>query len=280
MLYIIQRIVSPAVTPPRIFTDQTSAQTAFVALVHEHRAADFARYCASNGGNSESFATAKAFADSVGEEDAGFCYWERDLEAEGGAAKQLNLPSHSREPLLKATAETQQQVLGVQTQLRSLTEKLTSMSQELIRLQNLLAEEGNGSAPDQAAGAAELPQPRPDALDEKYQTANWQEFVQSLIQMCGGNRAEFSLLPRQDWRQAVYDNHTTLPYWEWVAIAIDQSIERARTTGYAVEEDGEQSGHFAYLTPTGERSATLYDLEDLAWCAAGLHATHEDSTLG
>jgi|GEM_PF-615506 len=278
VLYIVQRIVPGMVAPPRVFADQACAQTAFVALVREHRAVDFAKYCASNEADAEAFATAKAFADSGGGENACFCYWELVPEAGGVAGKHLLIPPQSGEPVLKAVEETQQQVLGVQTQLRSLTEKLTGMSQELIRLQNLLGDDGKEVVADEASGAAELSKPMPNALDEKYQTAEWQEFVQSLIRMCGGNRGEFPLLPRQDWRQAVYDNHSTLPYWEWAAISIDQSIERAKTTGYAIEEDGEQSGHFTYLTPTGERSSTLYEMEDLAWCAAGLHATQRDCT--
>ncbi len=280
VLYIVQMIVSGTVAPPRVFADQTCAQRAFIALVREHRAADFSEYCAINEADPESFATAKAFAGTGGGEDACFCYWELALEADGVAAKQVQLSSQSREPVLKAAAETQQQVLGVQTELRGLTEKLTGMSHELIRLQKLIGDDEEGAGSEEASGAPELPKPEPGALDEKYQTAEWQDFVQSLIQMFGGNRGEFPLLSRQDWRQAVYNNHTTLQYWEWVAITIDQSIERAKANGYAIEEDGEQSGHFVYLTPTGERSSTLYEMEDLAWCAAGLHATQEDSTQG
>ena len=278
MFYIVQMIVSGTVVPPRVFADQTSAQKAFVALVGEYRAADFAEYCAINEADPESFATAKAFSGTGGVEDACFCYWELVPEASGGAANHVKLPLQSGETVLKAVSETQQQVLGVQTGLRSLAEKLTGMSQELIRLQNLFGDDGEGTGSDETSDAAELSKPAPDALDEKYQTADWQDFVQSLIQMCGGNRGEFPLLSRQDWREAIYGNHTTLQYWEWVAITIDQSIERAKTNGYAIEEDGEQSGHFTYLTPTGERSSTLYKMEDLAWCAAGLHAIQEDST--
>jgi hypothetical protein len=277
VLFIIQIIVSGTAAAPRIFVDQSIAQKAFIALVREHCAADFAEYCAVNEADPESFTTAKAFAETRGGEDVGFCYWELVSETDGVAASQVQLPSQNREPVLKAAAETQQQVLGVQTELRGLAEKLTGMSQELIRLQTLLGDDEEGAGSTGSSDAPELSKPAPDALDEKYQTAEWHEFVLSLIRMCGGNWAEFPLLSRQDWRHAVYSSHTTLQYWEWVAITIDQSIERARVNGYAVEEDGEKSGYFAYLTPTGERSSTLYEMEDLAWCAAGLHATQEDS---
>lgn len=280
MLYIVQMIVSGAVAPPRVFTDPTAAQTAFIALVHEHCATAFAEYCASNEADPEAFTTAKAFAAARGAKDVCFCYWELAFEADGIAAKKLPLPPQSREPVLKAATETQQQVLAVQTELRGLTEKLTGMSQELIRLQNLLGDVGAEAGAEEVSSAAELSKPLPETLDEKYRTADWQGFVQSLIQMCGGNRGEFPLLSRQDWRQAVYSNQTTLQYWEWVAITVDQAIERAKANGYAVEEDDEQSGHFAYLTRSGERSSTLYEMEDLAWCAAGLQATQEDSTKG
>ncbi len=277
MLYILQMIVSGKVVPPRIFADQTIARTAFIGLVREHCEADLAKYCAIHKADPEAFATAKAFAETEVGEDVCFCYWELDLEDDGVSAKQVPLPLQSREPVLKSAAETQKQVLGIQAELRSFTDKLTGMSQELIRLQNLLGDNGEGAGSEEAAGAPEFSKPEPEALDEKYQTAEWQDFVQSLIQMCGGTWAEFPLLSRQDWRQAVYGSDTTLQYWEWVAITIDQSIETAKTNGYAIEEDVEQSGHFVYLTPTGERSSTLYEMEDLAWCAAGLHATQERS---
>lgn len=277
MIYIVQIMVPGTVAPPRVFADPSIAQKAFLDLVRDHRKTEFAKYCAINEADPESFASAKAFADNGGG-DACFCYWEQDLETDGIVSKHTSFPLHSRAPFLKAASETQQHVLGVQTELRGLTEKLTDMSQELIRLQTLLGKEGDGESPSEASAAPELSKPEPDALDEKYQTTEWQEFVQSLIQMCGGNWAEFPLLSRQDWRQAVYGNHTTLQYWEWVAITIDQSIARAQANGYTIEEDGEQSGHFAYLTPAGERSSTLYEMEDLAWCAAGLHAAQGDST--
>ncbi len=278
MLYFVQMIASGTVAPPRVFADPTCAQRAFIALVREHRAADFAEYCAINKADPEAFTTAKAFAAAGGGEGTCFDYWELALEAGGGAAKHLQPPSQGREPVLKAAAETQQQVLGVQTELRGLADKLTGMSQALIGLQNMLGDDGEGAGSDRTSGAPELSKPVADALDAKYQTAEWQDFVQSLIQMCGGNWGEFPLLSRQDWRQAVYGNQTTLPYWEWAAITIDQSIERAKTNGYTIEEDGEQSGHFAYITPTGERSSTLYEMADLAWCAAGLHAAQEGRT--
>jgi len=277
VFYVIQIIVSGKIVPPRVFADQTCAQAAFVALVREHRAAAYAEYCFRHEADPEAFTTAKAFA-GTGEEDepVRFCYWELALDDDGSAATQAQSPPQSREPVLQAAAETQQQVLGVQTELRGLVAKLTGLSQELIQLQTLLGDEGEEAAADETSGAAELAEPAPDVLDEKYQTAEWRDFVQSLIRMCGGNWGEFPLLSRQDWRQAVYGNLTALSYWEWVAITIDQSIERAKNSGYAVEEDGEKRGHFAYRTPTGERSTNLYELEDLAWCAAGLHAVQQD----
>jgi len=278
VLYLIQVIVSGRPAPPRVFADQDSAQKAFIAMIRDHCADEFANYCAVNQSDPESFATAKAFAGTGGGENACFGYWERAPEPDGVAARDPQLPPQNREPVLKAAAETQQQVLAVQADLRGLTEKLTGMSQVLIRLQNLFGDDGAGPGPDRASGAPELPQPAPDPLDEKYQTAEWQDFVRSLIQLCGGNWGEFPLLSRQDWRQSVYGNRTTLSYWDWAAKTIDQSIERAKTGGYAVEEDGEQSGNFVYLTPSGERSSTLYEMEDLAWCAAGLHAARQDST--
>lgn len=279
MVYLVQMIKAGAVVQPWVYVDPTSAQQAFLVLVQEHAAADFSQYCALHGADGESFAAAQAFAATAGGKDASFFYRPLALEGEGEAAKPLQLPLTSRKPALSALTETQKQVLGVQADLRALTEKLTGMSQELIRLQSLLGDGGEGEAA-KPTEVPELIKPKADALEEKYQTAEWQDFIQSLIGMCGGNRGEFPLLSRQDWRQAVYDNHTMLQYWEWVAFTIDQAIERAKTRGYTIEEDGAQSGHFAYLTPTGERSATVYEMEDLAWCAAGLDAARRDRAQG
>ena len=276
MLYVIQMIDSGTYLPPRVFADQVRAQKAFVTLVREHHPAEFANYCAAHTADPESFATAQAYAgEGVGKE-ACFCYWELVLEDDGGAENHLQLPPQSRQSVLKSVADTQQHVLGVQAGLRGLAEKLTGMSQELIELQKKLGDDGNAVGSQEVSGAPEVPEPGSNVLDEKYQTEEWQEFVQSLIQMCGGNWGEFPLLSRHDWRQAVYGNETTLPYWEWVAITIDQAIERAKARGYGIVEDEEESGYFAYVTPAGERSSTLYEMEDLAWCAAGLHAAQEN----
>jgi len=277
--FIVQTIIPGRVYPPKIHTDQTRAQKAFVTLIREHCAVAFAKYCTDNEADSESFGAAREFADSLSGDDIRFCYWELTPEGEDGTAKRLPIPAKNRESLLQAASETQQKILGVQTELHNMAEKLSGMGQELFRLQNLLGEDEGVADREEDSAEADLAAPEPTALDEKYQTAEWQDFVQSLIRMCGGNWSEFPLLSRQDWRNAVYSNQTALQYWEWAAITIDQSIERAKTSGYKVEEDGEKRGYFAYLTPTAERSAVLYELEDLAWCAAGLHAAQEDNTL-
>ena len=269
MLYLVQIITSGGEMPPRIFVNRTRAQLAFVDLVREH--------CADQGADPQDFAAAKALADSVEEGSPRCCYWELELEEADSTVVQKSLAGQERETILQAASDTQQKALGVQTELRGLTEKLTGLSQELIRFQNLLGEEGEDVAAVAAPPAEAPPEKEPEVLDEKYQTAEWQGFVQSLSKMCGGNWGEFPLISRQDWRQAVYSDQTSLPYWEWTAIVIDQAIERARAGGYAVEEDAKEKGQFAYLTPTGERSEKLYEQEDLAWCAAGLHAMPLDS---
>ena len=276
-MYIVQMHTFGGLTPPKVFTDRVSAETALVDLVREHSAEAYAAYCARCGAEAEAFRPAKAFAETLGAEDSvRYGFWEVSLDSEETSATRTELTPQQRDPIVQAAAETQKQTLAVQTEVRGLMDKLTGLSQELIRLQGLLGAEGEEVAADEIPATAEQSEPMPDALDEKYQTAEWQDFVQSLIRMCGGNWGEFPLLSRQDWRHAVYSNLTALTYWEWVAITIDQAIERAKSRGYAVEEDKEQSGHFAYLTPAGERSETLYEVEDLAWCAAGLHAAQLD----
>ncbi|MBW2519780.1 MAG: hypothetical protein JRD88_05430 [Deltaproteobacteria bacterium] len=274
MLYIIQKITSGQAEPPKVFADQNSARAAFTDLVHQTSAADFHTYCTRQHADPDSFATALAFAENENTQGAYCCYWELAVEA-AGAAHTQQLAEQNSASALQSVTEVQQHVLAVQTELHGLSEKLSDMSQELLRLHKQLSNDQEQVDSTGASGAGKRPDLVPDEQDEKYQTAEWRDFVQSLIQMCGGNRGEFPLLSRHDWRQAIYDNQTTLEYWDWVAIAIDVSIERARANGYSIEEDNAQKGHFAFLAPSGERSSILYEMEDLAWCAAGLHAKQQ-----
>jgi len=273
MVYVVQLILSGETKPPKIFVDQSLAKQAFVALVRGHLAEKYAGYCAGTGAEPDSFQSAQAFAETLFEEDTCVYYWEVNVEKSEHPSKDCLLSKPTSESLLEATSNTQQQILCVQTELRNLAEQLTGISQELLGLQKP-ADEEDKDGPD---AAPELEEPAPDILDEKYQTEEWREFIRSITQMCGGNWGEFPLLPRQDWRKAVYDNDTTQQYWDWVAITIDKSINRARLSGYTIEENGEQSGHFNYISPAGERSTTNYEMEDLAWCAAGLHASQDDN---
>jgi ADP-ribose pyrophosphatase YjhB (NUDIX family) len=120
-------------------------------------------------------------------------------------------------------------------------------------------------APEAAAPAA-----APSSA-EKHATAEWKAFVQSVMNMCGGSREEFHLFNRQDWRQAVYSDKTGLEYWEWVAVQIDDHIEKARQAGYAVVEDPDQPGSYRLRAPDGTVGDVADETEDEAWCRAGLH---------
>jgi hypothetical protein len=107
--------------------------------------------------------------------------------------------------------------------------------------------------------------------DGKHDTAEWKKYVETIKHMCGGNRGEFHLFNRQNWRQAVYADKTGLEYWEWVAEQVDVHIEKARQAGYAVVEDTDQPGYFRYRTPDGTVGDVADETEDEAWCRAGLH---------
>lgn len=273
MYYVVQMILAGETNPPKIFVDQFLAKQTFVSLVREHLAEEYAGYCASTEADPDSFKSAHAFAKTLLDEDTCIYHWEVNVEKSEHPGKDHPLSHPTSESFLEATSNAQQQILCVQTELRNLAEQLTGISQEFLRLQ----QQADAEDMDGPVVAPELVEPAPENLDEKYQTEEWRDFVQTLTQLCGGNWGEFPLLPRQDWRKAVYDNDTTQQYWEWVAITIDKSINRAKLSGYTIEENGEQSGHFNYISPVGERSTTSYEMEDLAWCAAGLHASQEDN---
>jgi ADP-ribose pyrophosphatase YjhB (NUDIX family) len=132
-----------------------------------------------------------------------------------------------------------------------------------------------GDAPGRMPlAAAVTPAAAPEATPstaEKYATDEWKAYVETVKRICGGNRGEFHLFNRHDWRLAVYSDATALEYWEWVAVQIDDHIEKARHAGYTVVEDTGQPGCYRFRAPDGTVGDRADETEDEAWCRAGLH---------
>ena len=129
------------------------------------------------------------------------------------------------------------------------------------------AQEPPAPAPAESAVQEEAP-----ADAEKYTTKEWTDYVESIKGMCGGNRSEYHLFTRADWRQAVYSNATGFEYWQWVAVRIDEVIEKAQKAGYTVVDDPQCPGHYRFKTPDGVMNDISCAAEGEAWCRAGLDA--------
>jgi hypothetical protein len=94
--------------------------------------------------------------------------------------------------------------------------------------------------------------------------------VGTITRLGSGIRNEFYLLNRDDWRQDVYSNRTSLEYWDWVADRIVRHKEKAGKANYSVFEAPE-SGCYRFKNREGLESEESFDSEWEAWCAAGLY---------
>jgi hypothetical protein len=115
-------------------------------------------------------------------------------------------------------------------------------------------------------------QEKPERDPEEYTTPEWKNFVGTIKRLCAGSRNEFYLLPRDDWRQNVYSNRTSLEYWDWVADNILKYKEQAQNANYSVIEDPDSSGCYRLKNQEGVESEDSCDSEWEAWCAAGLYS--------
>jgi hypothetical protein len=130
------------------------------------------------------------------------------------------------------------------------------------------AQTGDGPkvVPPPPAVRQEKPEPDPAACA----TPEWKAFVGTIKRLGSGSRNEFYLLHRDDWRQDVYSDRTSLEYWDWVADRIMKYKERAKCANYSVIEDPAASGCYKFINQEGIASEDCCDSEWEAWCAAGL----------
>lgn len=293
MVHIVQVVLSGSAEPPRVFLSEADAQAAYVACARKYWATSYTTYCERNGQNADSFAAAQAFAASFDLADRSrLHYWHLTPE-DAGEGADLLLPGvaalvERREQLTRLAREIEQASGIVRDGLAELLDTIGGVS-------------GSCEVPAVVPGAAcqsvpcsanaernapgrftpvELPaeeteeqpvadQPKPD--DERFKTKEWRDYVSSLMGMCGGNRSEFPLFTRHDWRQAVYSSATSLEYWDWAALEIDNHIEAAQKAGYSVIDDPDKDGHYRFKTPAGEVNEHSCEAQGDAWCRAGLH---------
>jgi len=274
MVHIVQVLLSGCAEAPQVFFEEAAARAAFVAAAKKYWAQSYSAFCERGSLDCDAFASAQAFV-------AGFDLAERSrlhywtIEAEDAPTEQLpglTALHQGRERLAQLAVTLEQASAAVREELTQLLENITPMPVEAV------------AATPRPTGAADSPRPlggtEPAVTPAKaaaqpaansYNSKEWHDYVETIKNMCGGNRSEYHLFTRQDWRHAVYSNDTSFEYWQWVAATIDDHIERAQQAGYGVLPADDMPGHYRFRTPDGVVSDTVSNAEGEAWCRAGLH---------
>jgi len=276
MLHIVQVILPGGVEKPQVFVEQSHAEAAFIAATQKYWKQAYAAYCEKAGVDGDSYASAQAFVASFDLADRSrIQLWSLTPE-DAGSEFCAGVLDERRERLSQLVAELEQAselFRGGMGELRELAGVSTSANpreevpplppvSERSQPRRLAAAEGLSAAKTPAAAETE---------SDRYDNEAREAYVGSIMHMSGGNRSEYKLFSRADWRQAVYSDVTSLEYWEWVAAQIDAHIEQAQEAGYTVYEDPEQPGCYRFKSSTGEVGDVAVKAEGEAWCRAGLH---------
>lgn len=280
MLHIVQVVIAGMAEKPLVFLDQTEAESAFVEHVKQRWKQSFSVYCEHNGVGIDSFASAKAFLDTLDlSEKNKINYWVvspentsldtmKNLE---GLKRQENIGKLVRQVAQRSTA-IRNELSGLADDIAQLSKNSAELNIPTMKAQTPPPAEVQPVSPKTAA----IPFPatekkaEPEADAEKYKTKEWKSFVGLIKNIAGGGREGLKLLPRTDWRQEVYDNSTSFEYWEWVAAKIDSYKEKAEKAEYSVIPDPDSPGHFKFKTPEGTLFETSFFSEWEAWCYAGM----------
>jgi hypothetical protein len=285
MLHIVQVVLPGGAEAPKVFVEEAAAHAAFVACAKTYWEQSYAVYCERNGVDADCFSSAQAFVAAFDLADRSrIHYWSVTPEDAGAGSVDAVLPGAAalqerREQILRLADEVEQASGIIREGLTELLDTLagltgTATAGDIPRVQPASGQDASGRLAATELPASELPatqQEAPQPSAEQYDTKEWKDYVESIKNMCGGSRSEFHLFNRYDWRQAVYNNKTSFEYWQWVAVTIDEYIERAQQAGYAVVPDPDKPGHYRFRTPDGVVSDISNDTEGEAWCRAGLH---------
>ena len=288
MLHIVQVIMSGSAEVPQLFVKKERAEAAYVEAVKKYWRQSYAAYCEQNGVAGDSYASAQAFVASFDLADRSrIHHWILDPEdAETGSdSTALEAQREQARQLIAGMEQASDIFKSGLSELRALSEgrgdaEAGTTGQPAEGSQSFqpgaaampFSDPFPSTYPGMLPSATPVENPAPPMPDsEQYNTKEWKDYVNSIMQMCGGNRAEYHLFKRADWRQAVYHDETKFEYWDWVAFQIDEHIEKAQKADYSVIEDPEQPGNFRFQTPTGEASDITTETEGEAWCRAGLH---------
>ena len=279
MLHIVQVVLSGGAEMPKAYCDERTAQAAFVDCAKKYWAQSYAAYCERNGVDIACFSSAQDFVAKFDLADRSrIYYWTvtpEDAVTGGTPSMQQGLEAlkELRERIERLAKDVQKASGVVWEGLTELLENIAELTGDVTCLATQPASESD--IPGRLAAVERPSYPTPMKASkpsvEMYKSKEWKEYVEAIKNMCGGNRSEFHLLTRYDWRQAVYSEQTPLEYWEWVAATIDFYIEKAQQAGYSVVADQDNPGYYRFMTPDGIVSDVSNEAEGEAWCRAGLH---------
>ena len=163
-------------------------------------------------------------------------------------------------------------MVAVKEGLTRLLDDVSTLTDRCARLGGAPMEARPAAGPEKTAlPPSAAPEEETESAPETYTTPEWKTFVGTIMRLCSGSRNEFSLLPRDGWRQDVYSNRTNLEYCDWIADRIKRYKEKAKNAGCSVMEDPSAPGCYRFTNREGIASEESYDSEWEAWCAAGLH---------
>jgi hypothetical protein len=268
MLHIVQSVMWGVAETPQVFGDEAKARAAYVEGAKRHWGQRYAAYCEHHGLSGDSFAAAQAFVNTIDvSEKSRLHYWTF-------SADELHL-GDPQNPLGEGAREELRQVAegmaAVQTGLTRMLDDLSHLTGRLARMDPAPVAAPTVDGPERAVpspSAMRQDEPEPDPAT--CTTPEWKAFVGTIRRLGSGSKNEFQLLPRDDWRQEVYSNRTSLEYWDWVADRIRKFMERAKKAGYSISEDPEAPGCYRYANREGIASDDCCHSEWEAWCAAGL----------
>lgn len=279
MLHIIQVVVSGYAELPKLFVDEALAESAYIEGAKTFWPQSYLSYCTQNGISQESLSSAKEFIKSFDvAEKSKINHWvvkPEDIGLDKLSLLMLGDESvqEKRRQVQRLSEELERKAAAVKKDLADFFGTCSDLVEKVSTIDMLLP----GTAGDSGVDHGPMPeiappvQDEPEVIDEKYTTPEWQVFVGSIKNLCGGSWSEFPLFNKHDWRQEVYSDLTSFMYWEWAAKKIDDCTVKAKDAGYTVSPDHNQSGNYLFTSPDGITQETSYTSEAEAWCHASFH---------
>lgn len=263
MLHVVQVVLWGVAEKPQLFIDEEKAQAAYVQWARKHWEQRYSAYCEHHGVSSDSFASAQAFVNSIDiSEKSKIHLWTFNPEEAG--------LSTMKQPAQEEFRHAAKEIVAVRDGLAQLLNDLSTLADRFAPMGASPGEAQTAVPEKTAPSIPALPQEEPESDPQTYTTPEWKNFVGTITRLGSGSRNEFYLLNRDDWRQDVYSNRTSLEYWDWVADRIVKYKEKAKNAGYTVFEDPEP-GCYRFKNKEGIASEERFDSEWEVWCAAGLY---------